>query len=57
MFDIPNAFLHIRVQHKKGMAIIKIRVVIVDILIEITPGIYETYVTTDLKGVKQLVVQ
>ena len=39
------------------MAIIKTRIVLVDILQEISPDIYESYVTTYLKGVKKLVVQ
>jgi hypothetical protein len=41
------------------MAIIKIRGVLVDILVQIAPDIYISYVTTDKKGMKckQLMVQ
>ena len=46
-----------RVQNKKDTTIINIRGVLVDIILEIAPDIYDPYVTTDRKGVKQLVVQ
>ena len=39
------------------MAFIKIRGVLVDILVEIAPGVCKSHVTTDKKGVKQLLVQ
>ena len=39
------------------MAIINIKGVLVDILMEIAPYVYGTYVITDRKGVKQLIVQ
>ena len=39
------------------MAIIKIRGVLVDILIQIAPDLYKSYVMTDQKGMKQLLVQ
>ena len=57
MVDIPNEFIQTRVQHKKYIAIIKIRGVLVDTLLENFPYIYEPYVTTYCKGVKQLIVQ
>ena len=57
VFDIPNAFIHTHVQHKKDMDIINIRGVLVHILLEIAPDIYESYVTTYCKGLKQIVVQ
>ena len=55
--DILNAFVQTHVQHKKDMSIINIIGVIVDILLENFPYIYEPYVTTYCKGVKQLVVK
>jgi hypothetical protein len=55
--DIPNAFIQTRVEDEKDMAIIKIRGVLVDILVEIASDVYKPYVTTDKKGVKQLLVQ
>jgi hypothetical protein len=45
------------VEDKGDMAIIKIRGVLVDILIQIAPDIYKSYITTDKKGTKQLLVQ
>ena len=39
------------------MAFIKIRGVLVDIMVEIAPVVYKLHVTTDKKGVKQLLVQ
>ena len=39
------------------MAIINIRVVLVDILLDIAPDIYRAYVIIYCKGVKQLIVQ
>ena len=39
------------------MAIIRIRGVLVDMLLDITPAIYKPYVTTDWKGVKILIVR
>jgi hypothetical protein len=57
VIDIPNAFIQTRVTEEKDMAIIKLRGVLVDILLEIAPGVYDDYVTVDKKGVKQLLVQ
>jgi phosphopantetheinyl transferase len=39
------------------MAIIKIRGVLVDMLLEIASDVYKDFVTTDKKGTKQLIVQ
>ena len=39
------------------MAVIKIRGVLVGILVEIAPDMYKSYVTTDKKCVKQLLVR
>jgi hypothetical protein len=57
VIDIPNAFIQTRVEDEKDMAFIKIRGVLVDILVEIAPDVYKSYVTKDKKGVKQLLVQ
>jgi hypothetical protein len=57
VIDIPNAFIQTRIEDEKDMAIIKIRGILVDMLIEIAPKVYTPYVTTDRKGVKQLIVQ
>jgi hypothetical protein len=55
--DIPNSFVQTRVENKKDMAFIKIRGILVDILVEIAPEAYKSYVSQDDKGNKQLMVQ
>jgi hypothetical protein len=55
--DIPNAFVQTRVENEKDMAFIKIRGILVDILVEIAPDVYKSYVSKDKKGSKQLLVQ
>lgn len=57
VIDIPNAFIQTRIEDEDDMAIIKLRGVLVDILLEIAPGVYDDYVTVDKKGTKQLLVQ
>ena len=57
VFDIPNAFIQTQVEDEKDMALINIRGVLVDILVEIVPDVYKSHVTTNKKGVKQLLVQ
>jgi hypothetical protein len=55
--DIPNTFVQTRVKNEKDMVFIKIRGILVDILVEISPGVYKSYVSKDKKGSKQLLVQ
>ena len=55
--DIPNAFVQTEVEDEKDMAFIKLRGVLVDILVEIAPDVYKSYVSTDKKGIKQLLVR
>jgi hypothetical protein len=57
VIDIPNPFIQTRVEDEEDMAIIKIRGVLLDILVQIAPNIYKSYVTTNKKGMKQLLVQ
>ena len=57
VIDIPKAFIQTRVEDEKDMAFIKICGVLVDILMQIYPDVYKSHVTTDKKGVKQLLVQ
>ena len=52
-----NILVFFCVYDEKCMAIINIKGVLVDILMEIAPYVYGTYVITDRKGVKQLIVQ
>jgi hypothetical protein len=54
---IPNAFVKTRVENEKDMAFIKIRGILVDILVEIAPDVYNSYVSKEKKGTKQLLVQ
>jgi hypothetical protein len=55
--DIPNTFVQTRVENEKDMAFIKIRGILVDILGEIAPEAYKSYISQDKKGNKQLLVQ
>jgi hypothetical protein len=55
--DILNAFVQRRVDNENDMAFIKIRGVLVDILVEIAPDVYKSYVSRDKKGMNQLLVQ
>jgi hypothetical protein len=55
--DIPNAFIQTRIEDEADMAIIRIRGVLVDMLVDIAPDVYKPYVTVDKKGVKSLIVQ
>ena len=55
--EIPNAFIHNRIKDKKGIVIIKIGGVLVDIILEIAPDIYVPSVIMDRKGVKKIIVQ
>jgi hypothetical protein len=57
VFNIPNAFVQTCVEKEKDMAFIKIRGVLVDILVEIAPDVYKSYVSRDKKGMMQLLVQ
>jgi hypothetical protein len=50
--DIPNAFVYTRVENDNDMASIKIRGILVDILVEIAPDVYTSYVSKDKKGSK-----
>jgi hypothetical protein len=54
--DIPNALIQTRVEGEKDMAFIKIGQVLVDILVDIAPDVYKSYVTENKKGIKQLLV-
>jgi hypothetical protein len=55
--DIPNGCVQTRVEKKKDMAFIKIRGILVNILVEISPDVYKSYVSKDNKGATQLLVQ
>jgi hypothetical protein len=57
MVDIPNAFVQTRVENEKDVTFIKICGVLVDILAEIAPDVYKSYVSRYKKGMKQLMVK
>ena len=57
VIDIPNAFIQTQVEDEKYTKFIKICRVLVDILVEISLDVYSSHVTTDKKGLKQLLVQ
>ena len=47
VIDIPNAFVQTRVEDEKDMALIKIRGVLMDTLVEIAPDVCKACVTKD----------
>ena len=56
--DIPNAFIQTCIKDEKDVVIIKLRGILVDILVDIAPDEYKSFVSTkDRKGIKQLLVQ
>ena len=57
VIDIPNAFIQTVVEDKKRRVIIRIRGMLVDMLVKIAPDVYQSYVTTDRKGNKQILVK
>ena len=50
VIDIPNVFIQTRVENEKDMVYIRFRGVLVDLLIEIAPDVYGSYVKLDKKG-------
>ena len=57
VIDIPNAFIQTRVENEKDMVYIRVRGILVDLLIEIAPDVYGSYVKLDKKGTKVLILQ
>jgi hypothetical protein len=57
VIDIPNTFIQTQVEDEEDMAISEIHGVLVNILVQIAHNVYKSYVTTDKKGMKQLLVQ
>ena len=54
--DIPNAFIQTRVEREKDRAIVRIRGLVADMLVEIAPDVYSEYVTKDKRGNSELIV-
>jgi hypothetical protein len=46
-----------RVENEKDMALIKIRGVMMDILVEIAPAVCKPFISRNKKGLKQFLVQ
>jgi hypothetical protein len=57
IINIPNALMRIQVEDKEDMVIIKICGFLVDILVQIAPDVYKSYIMTDKKGMKQSLLQ
>ena len=57
VIDIPNNSIKTQIEYEKDMAIINIRRILVEMLLYIAPDVYGTYVTTDMKGIKQRITQ
>jgi hypothetical protein len=55
--DIPNAFIQTKIENESDMAIIKLRGILVDMLLDIAPNTYQPFVTTSKAAEKQLIVQ
>jgi hypothetical protein len=55
--DILNAFIQTKVDDAKDRVIIRITGVIVDWLVKLAPKVYASYVATNSKGVKSLLVE
>jgi hypothetical protein len=57
VIDMPNAFIQTRVQDAKDRVIIRITGVIVDWLVKAAPNVYASYVATNKRGEKSLLVE
>ena len=57
IIDIPNAFIQTRVENEEDRVHIRVRGVLVEMLCEIAPDVYEPFVMVDSKGVKQLILE
>ncbi|MGL5934919.1 MAG: reverse transcriptase domain-containing protein, partial [Cetobacterium sp.] len=55
--DIPNAFIQTKVKDPKQRALIKIKGILVDILVDIAPHVYKEFVHTDRKGNKVIIAE
>jgi hypothetical protein len=57
VIDIPNAFIQTRVHDAKDRVIICITAVIVDWLVKVSPKVYVSYVATNSRGKRSLLVE
>ena len=56
VIDIPNAFIQTKVEREKDRAIVRIRGLVADMLVEIAPEVYSEYITKDKRGNSELLV-
>ena len=56
LIDIPNAFIQPRVENEEDMVTIRVRGILVDILLGISPKVYGPYVIIDKKGNQSLIL-
>ena len=56
MLDIPNAFIQTVVKQDKDKAIVRIRGLVADMLVEIAPEVYTKYIVKDKRGNSKLLV-
>ena len=56
MLDIPNAFIQTVVKQDKDKAIVRIRGLVADMLVEIAPEVYSPYIVKDKRGNSELLV-
>jgi hypothetical protein len=55
--DIPNAFIQTKIEDEVDMAIVKLRGILVDMLVDIAPNIYSPFVTKPKGHENQLIIQ
>ena len=56
MLDIPNAFIQMVVNRDKDKAIVRIRGLVANMLVEISPEVYSQYIVKDKRGNSELLV-
>ena len=56
MLDIPNAFIQTVVKRDKDKAIVRIRGLVANMLVEIAPEVYSRYIIKDKRGNSELLV-
>ena len=57
VINVLNDFIQTRIENEKDMAIIKICRMLMDMLLDIAPDVYEPHVTTGRKLIKQLITK
>ena len=57
VIDTLNAFIQTRVENENKMSVINIRGILVNLILETDPELYGTFVTTDKKIKKVIILQ